>query len=187
MPTAKPMSSELKRYSGNLSTAGRKRVLRPLLSLALESWPSLPFEISLRLDLDQHLGRDQSAYLDHRSCRANVAEELPVGLADYLPFRDVRHEDASADDIFHAGACFLESTLNVLQSLHGWAVGVSYPYDLAVRPGRCGARDVDIGPNLHCTRVTHSRFPRCIARDVHSCHWLDPLRRSFYALPKCCN
>jgi hypothetical protein len=64
MLTAKPMSSELKRFQESLFQLTEKRELRPALPPEFME-TSLLFDISLRLDLDQHLGRDQSAYLHH--------------------------------------------------------------------------------------------------------------------------
>src|ERR1700693_4748578 len=93
-----------------------------------------------------------------------------MSLADFLPLRDVRHKHARADNIFHAGSGFLQSTLDIFQNLDGLDVCVSHAHDLAVRPRRCGAGDMDIRSKLYCARVTHGRFPRCTTGDVHSFH-----------------
>src|ERR1700683_2163241 len=127
MLVANPLSSELRRDLENLHLGKRKaefsrvlagsripgknqrqsqkqsdRSVRPTRCPTHMS--SVPFEIGIGLDLDQDLGRDQSAYLHHRRCWTNIAEKLSMRFADFLPLRDVRHKHARADDILHARA-----------------------------------------------------------------------------------
>jgi len=104
---------------------------------------------------------------------ANIAEELSMRLADFLPLGDVGHKHARADDVFHAGANLLQCGFDILQGLHGLGVGVSHTNNLPVRSGCGGSRDMDVGSNLHCARVTHNGFPRCAAGDVRSFHLRD--------------
>src|ERR1017187_2496686 len=161
MLAAKPMSSELKRYQESLFRQGEKREFGAL---------SLPWDISIGFDLEQNLGRDQSAYLDHRGCGANFAEEFSMRLADFLPLRNVGYKHSRAHHILHAGAGFLQGALDVFQYLHGLGVRISHAHNVAVRPRGGGARDMDIRSNPHSTRVTHNRFTGCAAGDVHSFH-----------------
>src|SRR5215472_1203087 len=101
----------------------------------------LAFNDCFGFDLYQHLRRDQLGNLDHRSHGTDVAEELSVGLAYFLPIGgNVGHVHTRADDVFQATSCFLEGCFNVADGLHGLRVGIAHAHDASIgaRGGRTG-------------------------------------------------
>ena len=68
----------------------------------------------VRLDFNQHLGRDERRHLHHRRRGPDGAEHLAVRAPHGLPLADVGDVDPRAHDVFQAGAGLLECGRNVL-------------------------------------------------------------------------
>src|SRR3954468_8794588 len=120
-------------------------------------------------DLDQHLGIDERAYLDHAGCGPDVFKELAVGAPDLLPVpADVDDVHARAHHIFHGSARFLECGFDVAQGLHGLGVGVAFTDDRAALASSRSSGDVDGVAELHRARVADDGLPGSTAGDVLS-------------------
>ena len=120
------------------------------------------------LDLYQHLGGDQLRNFHHRSCRTDLSEKLSVGVANFLPIRNVEDKHSRTDHIFEIRTGLVKSGFNILQRLHRLGISIADAHDSAIRVGGCGSGDVNLITNPHRSRVTYHRFPRCPARDVPS-------------------
>src|SRR5579871_961719 len=122
------------------------------------------------LNFNQNLRRYKRADLNHRCRRANIAKELSVGTANLLPFRDVGDIHPGTHDVVHAGACFLQSALNIPQALHRLGIHIVDPDDLAVWScGRCTGY-MNIVSDLNGPGISDYRFPSSTAREVLALH-----------------
>src|SRR5262249_17240461 len=105
--------------------------------------------------------------------RADATEDFAMGAADGLPVaRDVKHVDAGAHDVLQPGAGALQRRLEVLERAHSLRAHVADADDLAVGPGRGGARDVDHVAGAHGARVADDWLPPRAARNMlprHHC------------------
>src|SRR6185369_9178190 len=125
---------------------------------------------SVGFDLHQYFRRDQRAHLHHRRRRADIAEELPMRLADFFPFGNVYHEHSRTHYILQRRARLEQGGLDVLKCLNSLSAHVAHADDLAVRARGRGASHMHVGPNPDRTRVTDYRFPRRAAGNVGSFH-----------------
>src|SRR6185369_5748311 len=125
---------------------------------------------SVGFDFHQYFRRDQRAHLHHRRRRADIAEELPMRLADFFPFGNVDHEHSRTHYILQRRARLEQGGLDVLQCLNGLSANIAYADDLSVQARGCGSGDVYVGANLDRTRVTHDGLPGRAAGNVGSFH-----------------
>src|SRR5581483_1798976 len=95
------------------------------------------------LDLDEHVVVDQAADLDHRRGGPDLAEDLAVRRAVFLPQRDVGDEHARAHDVFQRRAERLQRLLDVADRLQRLRLGIADADDLAFLIGGGGAGDPD--------------------------------------------
>ena len=60
------------------------------------------FDKSLRFDLDEHMWINEAADLHHARRRPNVAEDLTMGLGDFLPIVNILDIDSGANHVLQA-------------------------------------------------------------------------------------
>src|ERR1051325_9244499 len=78
----------------------------------------LAVQDGIRLDFHQNFGGDQSCDLDHGCRWADFSEHCSMSAADFFPLGDIHYKNARAHYIFQAGSGFLQSGLNVFESLN---------------------------------------------------------------------
>src|SRR6516165_3038856 len=91
---------------------------RPLFSLHFRS------NNRIRFDLHQHLWRDHGDHLQHRRCRADIAEHLAVRPRYFFPAAHVGDEHSRPHHVAQAPPRSRQSPLDVLQRLHRLGVHV---------------------------------------------------------------
>src|ERR1700731_1824846 len=123
-------------------------------------------DIGVGLDLNQHLGRDERADLNHGGGRPNPAKKLAMGSADLLPIRNIDHKHPSADDVFQGGPGHVQSSFNIFQSLHSLGVRISPADNVPIGSRGRSPRDVNMGTEFHRARVSDDGFPGCAARKI---------------------
>ena len=93
-----------------------------------------------RFNLDQYLGIDQAADLNHRGSGPDFAKHFAMRAANLFPFGDAEDIDARAHDILHTRAHAFEGRGNVSQSLNRLLIRVTPPNDIASGIGGRGTR-----------------------------------------------
>src|SRR3990170_1670447 len=96
---SRPTASISTRRSGSTRPAEAARLPKSLQH-RLRVWPGTGLrDDGVRLNLHQHLRRDQPADLNHRGSRSDGAEEFGVGFGDLRPVVNVRQVDPRAHNI----------------------------------------------------------------------------------------
>ncbi len=113
-----------------------------------------------RFNLDEYLGIDQAADLDHRGRGPNFAENLAMRAAHLFPFGDVDDVDARAHHIFDARSGAFECRRDVTERLRGLLVGVSAADNFPGGIGGRGPRHVHNIAYAYSARVANDRLPR---------------------------
>ena len=108
-----------------------------------------------------------------------------MGFANLLPVVYVDDVHARANNVFEAGARFLERRFDIFEDLYGLRVWVTNADDLAVRVGGSCTSYVYGVAYADSTRVADDGFPGCACGDVLALHvvFFQVWRYAFTALP----
>src|SRR4030095_16560859 len=124
----------------------------------------------LRLDLDEHLRRDEPFYLHHDAGGPYLSKDFSVRAPDLFPVVDIGEVHPCLDDILQGSTGAFESRLDVAQYLNGLRVGIADPDDLALFV--CSSRSGNVYniTNTNSAGISDDGFPLAAGGYIVSRH-----------------
>src|SRR5258705_11103874 len=89
-------------------------------------------QFGVRFNLDQHPFVNQRPDLNHRGRGHDVVQKLTMGAPVFFPKRNVGYEHPRAHNVLETGSQTMQSTLDILQTLHALRVSIAYADKLTI-------------------------------------------------------
>jgi hypothetical protein len=169
IPHAPPHNRRLVVIIGNKPVVKRAAHGRISFASFISFTSFTSFHHRIRLNLHQHLRRNQFVYFHHARGWPYRPEKLAMCPPNLFPLRNIRHKNPRPHHILQPRSRFCQRRFDVPNRLHRLRVRISYSDDFAIWPRSRGSRYRYYVSHAHCPRIPHNRFPSCPARNILPC------------------
>jgi hypothetical protein len=123
----------------------------------------------VRLNLYQHLRRNQFAHFHHARRRPYRPEKFSMRPPNLFPLRNIRHKNPRPHHILQSCSCLRQRGFDVLNRLYGLRARVAHSHNFSIRSRSGGPRDGNHVADPHRSRIPDNRLPSCSARNILPC------------------